>query len=115
MSVIKYFINEEELKKSDSTCYFEFQQGHYHDQCWLPDSISIHDTLWDEFDLSILFARVIGEFDCFGITAVRKEQWNDIVRISQESHSPWRAIIAEAAPWVDRCFKDHEVFTILGI
>ena len=112
---MKYFVNEEDRKASHSTCYFEFQQGYYHGQCWLPDSISISDTLWDEFDLSILFARVIEGFDYFGTTVVTKEQWNNIVRISQESFSPWCEIIAEAAPWVDICFKNHEAFTIMGM
>ena len=112
---MKYFVSEEERRASHSTCYFEFQQGYYHDQCWLPDSISISDTLWDELDLSVLFARVMEGFAYFGITAVTKAQWNDIVRLSQESPSSWHEVIAEASPWADRCFKDHEVFTILGI
>ena len=115
VGILKYFVSEEERKASHSTCYFEFQQGHYHDQCWLPDSLSISDALWDRFDLSKLFERVIGEFDYYGTTIVTKAQWNDIVKVSQDTHFSWQEIITEAIPWVDRCFKDHEVFTILGI
>lgn len=112
---MKYFVNEDERKASHSTCYFEFQQGYYRDRRWLPDSISISDTQWDELDLSVLFGRVVERFNYFGPTVVTKKQWNDIVRIAQESHSPWSEIVAEAAPWVDRCFKNHEAFTIMGI
>ena len=75
----------------------------------------IPDTLWNKFDLFVLSARVNAGFDCYGTTVVTKEQWNDIVIISQESHSLWRGIVAEAGPWVDRCFKGHEVFTIMGM
>lgn len=115
VGMLKYFVSEEERKASHSTCYFEFQQGYYHDKCWLPDSLSISDTLWDRFNLSELFGHVIGEFDYYGITVVTKAQWNDIVKISQDTHSSWHKIITEAIPWADRCFKGHKVFTILGI
>lgn len=115
VGMLKYFVSEEERKASHSTCYFEFQQGYYHGQCWLSNSLCISDTLWDKFDLSKLFERVIGEFDYYGTTVVTKEQWYDIVKISQDSHSSWCEIITEAIPWADRCLKVHEVFTILGI
>ena len=68
-----------------------------------------------DITLSKLFERVIGEFDYYGTTIVTKAQWNDLVKISQDTHFSWQEIITEAFPWVDRCFKDHEVFTILGI
>ncbi len=47
-----FFINEEERKKSKSTCYFEFQKGKYHGKCWENGSVSIRDSLWDEYELS---------------------------------------------------------------
>lgn len=112
--MLKYFVSEEERKASHSTCYFEFQQGYYRGQCWLPDSISISGTLWDKFDLSNLFERVIEEFDYFDTTVVTKTQWSNIIEISKE-RTAWYEIIKEAVPWVDRCFKSHEVFTILGM
>ena len=112
---MKYFVSEAERKASHSSCYFEFQQGLHHDQCWLPDSISIHESLWNEFDLSSLFGRVIQDFDYFGITVVSKAQWNEIIQISQDPHPAWYEIIAEAAPWVEECFLNHEVFSIMGM
>ena len=74
-----------------------------------------HPTALARFNLSELFGHVIGEFDYYGITVVTKAQWNDIVKISQDTHSSWHKIITEAIPWADRCFKGHKVFTILGI
>lgn len=111
---MNFFVTEEQHKASHSSCYFEFQKGHYHDKCWLPDSISIHDDLWEKYQLSDLIAQVIKEFDCYGITVVGKAQWKKIVELSQEA-ATWQAVIADAAPWVDACFKEHDVFTILGL
>lgn len=67
---MKYFVDEEKRKASHSTCYFEFQMGYYHDKCWLSDSISISDSLWDEYHLSDLLncalhkMREIENLDC---------------------------------------------------
>ncbi len=112
---MKFFVNEEKRKASHSTCYFEFQKGYYHDKCWLPDSISISDTLWDEYHLSDLISRVIKKFDYYGTTIVKKDQWAEIVKFSQESGAIWGEVIAEATPWVNECFKKYDVFTIIGI
>lgn len=112
---MKYFVNEEKRKASHSTCYFEFQKGYYRNKCWLPDSISISDTLWDEYHLSDLFGCVIKKFDYYGKTIVTKEQWDEILKLSQESGKIWGEVIAEAIPWVNECFKKYDVFTIMGM
>ena len=112
---MKYFVNEAERKASHSSCYFEFQKGQYHGACWLQDSISIRDALWDKFKLSELIGGVIGDFAYFGITIVTKKQWNQIVQNSRKAGSDWEDIITEAIPWANDCFEKHEVFTILGI
>lgn len=112
---MKYFVNEEERKSSHSTCYFEFQKGYYHDKCWLEDSISIHDELWNKFNLSELISGVIENFDYYGTTVVTKSQWNTIVKNSKEADPVWEDIIAEVIPWADHCFEEYEAFTILGM
>lgn len=111
---MKYFVNERERKASNSTCYFEFQRGNYKN-CWLHDSISISDTLWDEFNLSELFHNIIENFDYYDHNVVTKKQWDEIVKISQKSNTIWREVIAEAVPWVSECFEENEVFTIIGM
>lgn len=112
---MKYFVNEAVRKASHSTCYFEFQKGYNHDKCWLQDSISISADLWDEFDLSTLIGGIIGDFDYFGITVVTKNQWDKIVENSRDAGSNWENIIAEAIPWVNDCFEEYDVFTIMGM
>jgi len=112
---MKYFVDEKQRKASQSSCYFEFQKGYYHDECWLPDSISISDTLWDEYGLSDLIGSVIKEFDYYYMTTVTKAQWDEIVKSSQKPGTLWGEIIGEAAPWVAECFKEYDVFTIMGI
>ena len=67
-------MDEEKRKASHSTCYFEFQKGYYHGKCWLPDSINISDSLWNEYHLSDLIACVIKNVDYYGTTIVTKNQ-----------------------------------------
>ncbi len=112
---MEFFVNENKRKISGNTEYFEFQKGQYHDKCWLPDSISISAALWDKYNLSDLIGSVVKNFDYYGITTVTKEQWAEIVKISQESWTIQNKIIAEALPWVNECFKEYDVFTILGL
>lgn len=113
---MNFFVDEKKRKASHSTCYFEFQKGrHQGDQYWLPDSISISDTLWDRYHISDLIRSVIKNFDYYGPTAVTKNQWDEIMKLSQEAGGAWAQITAEAAPWVKECFKKQDVFTIMGI
>lgn len=112
---MKFFVTEEKRKESQSTCYFEFQRGYYHGECWLKDSINISDTLWDEYHLSDLIGCVIKDFDYYGITIVTKDQWDGITKISKESECIWYEVIKDAIPWVIECFKNYDVFTILGM
>lgn len=112
---MKFFLNEEKRQASHSTCYFEFQKGRYKDKCWLPDSISISDTLWDKYNLSNLISSVIKDFDYYGITTVTKNQWDEIIKLSQESGEVCGEVIAEAIPWANECYEKYDVFTILGM
>ena len=102
---MKYFITEEERKTSGSTCYFEFMKGRYHDKCWLPDSISISDELWDEVGLSKLISGVIGCFDYYGVTVINKHQWGEIVKNSKGSDPIIEDVITSAC--TDRKVKDE--------
>lgn len=112
---MKFFVTEEKRKASHSTCYFEFQKGRYRNKCWLPDSISIRDDLWNKYCLSDLIRQVIKEFDYCGITEVTKNQWNEIVKLSQEAEADWKQVIEDATAWVNDCFKKYDVFTICGL
>ncbi len=110
-----YFVNEKERKASHSTNYLEFQEGQYHDECWLDSSISISAEIWDKYQMSKLICRVVPEFDFYGLTAITKEQWLVIVENSQDKDCLCKEIIQEAIPWVNKCFESNDVFTICGI
>lgn len=112
---MKYFVDEVQRKNSQTSCYFEFQKGHYHNVCWLEDSINIYIELWDDFDLSNLFSQVVEDFDYYGLTTVNQAQWNKIVSIAYDEGNVWKKIVDEITPWVNECFCNHSVFTILGI
>lgn len=112
---MNFFVDAERREASHSTCYFEFIKGRYKGKCWLPNSISIRDYLWDEYNLSELIRQVVKEFDYCGITIVTKEQWNEIVKISRKNGGVWKAVIEEAVPWANDCFKKHNEFSIFGI
>lgn len=110
-----YFVTEDKRAASNHTCYMEFQRGPYRDQCWLADSISIQDILWDAFDLTRLFESVIPDFDYYDTNAVTKAQWEQIVKLCSKKGSLWNKVIAEAAPWVEQCFEEYDIFTIVGM
>lgn len=113
--MMKHFVNEEQRKKSGSTCYLEFQQGYYHDVCWLNTSISLSAELWDHYGMSKLLRDVIPNFDFYEITVVTRAQWEELVKKSQEEIYSCKEIIAEAAPWAFECFEEHPVFSIIGM
>ena len=96
-------------------CYLEFQQGQYHDKCWLDTSISISDEVWNSRHVSDLILEVIPEFDFYGITIVTKVQWDNILTKSQSDGCTCKEIIAEAVPWAAKCFETNDVFTIIGM
>lgn len=110
-----YFITESERKEFHSTCFFEFQKGRYEDKCWKEDSLCLSDDLFDELNLYILFSQALDNFDRYGITVVDKLDWNRLQTYAEELDLRWRKLIIELTPWVEECFREYEVFTILGI
>ena len=111
---IGYFVDENQRKASQSTSYFEFQKGHY-TTCWCENSINIRTWLWDEYEMSGLIRQVIKDFDYYGITEVTKKQWNRLVELSKATSAKAEPILMEAASWAEECFKENEVFTIIGM
>ena len=110
---MNYFVTETERRASRSSCYFEFQRGRYQDKCWLADSLSLQDSIWEKFDLSSLFSRIIPKFDYYGLTEVNPAQWAALLALSASPAQ--REILLELAPWAADCFASEEVFTIIGI
>ena len=111
---MEYFYDEIERKESGSTCYFEFQNGKFQDKHWLKDSLYLHADVFDTYMLYYLLSDVIKEFDYYGPNEVSKEQWNILVKKSEEKQQ-WDNIITELKAWVEECFQKYECFTICGI
>ena len=112
---MKYFVNETERKASGSTCYFEFQKGKYHDECWLPDSLSIHMDLFDELKLFDLISSVIPSFDYFGLTEIDCNDWKEIVNRASVIGGKTAQAIKEANDWALMAFSETSIITICGI
>lgn len=112
---MQYFANENKRKASGSSCYLEFQKGHFSGKHWLSDSICIEADLWDEHHLSDVFTSVIRYFDSCGVNEITKTQWEQILLRSREWDSLAYAILQEAATWVNACFQEHDVLTIASI
>ena len=112
---MRFFINANQRKTINSTCYLEVQEGQYHDKCWLDSSIYISIELWEKFHISNLIREVVPEFDFYGIAVITKEYWINIVKKSQIEECFCKEIIAEVVPWATKFFKTNDVFTILGM
>lgn len=110
---MNFFVDENERKASNSTCYLEFQEGKGSDTCWLETSINIDDDIWDEYEMSKLMYSANINFDFYGITVINKEQWAAVVEKSKGSIA--ECIVKDAVPWVEKCFKNNDFFTIIGL
>lgn len=115
---MKYFLNEDERKESNSTCYHEFVKGEWdEDACvfWQNDSLNIHDDLLISLRLDTLFSSIVDNYDPVGETKINKEQWEKIYVKAEEIGGDLLEAIHEIAPWVEANFRQYEVFTILGV
>lgn len=112
---MKYFINEAERKASGSTCYLEFQKGKYHDECWLPDSISIADDLFDDLKLYEIIKAVVPVFDYYGLTEIARNNWDRIVKQAATIGGKTEEAISEANEWAIAAYSEYPVITICGI
>lgn len=115
---MKYFMTEQQRKKTHSTCYHEFFQGSWdmdQDGHWNSNSLMIHDDIFCKIGLDSLLAEVNDRYDYFGVTTLTKDQWGHIIDYARDIKGElWEAIL-EINPWAENCYKDHSVITVLGI
>lgn len=115
---MKYFLNEDERSASNGTCYHEFFRGEWDESTpvfWSPDSMNIHDDVMSLIGLDVLIKSVIENYAPYGKTIIRKDQWEKICEKAEKTGGDLLEAIREITPWVESNFKQHEVFTILGI
>lgn len=115
---MKYFLNEDERKASNSTCYHEFAKGEWDENIsmfWNNDSLNIHDDLLTEIGLDKLILSIVDDYDPLGQTIIDKEQWESICAKAEEIGGALLDAIYEVTPWAEANFQQYEVFTILGL
>ena len=115
---MKYFVTAAQRKASGSSCYHEFSKGNWDENApvfWKEDSIYMEDDLWTELEGYKLLSSTIPTYDPYGPTRVSQNQWEQIVKAAKTRGGELYAAIAEADAWARENFKDHPVFTILGI
>jgi hypothetical protein len=110
-----YFYTEVQRKASGSTCYLEFQRGQYKDKCWLSDSLNLHDDIFNNLSLHLLFVQALPNFDHWGLTKVSKPQWKKLKQMAHITGGEVEKVIVELTPWADECFRSESCFTICGI
>lgn len=84
-------------------------------QFWHKDSICITDCEFHSTGLAAIIAEVIPQYNPYGDTAVRKQDWEIIVQKATETGGETRIVVEEAAEWVNQNYLRHKVFTILGM
>ena len=115
---MKYFLNEVERKASNSTCYHEFVKGEWDENAcvfWNNDSLNIHDDLLTSLGLDALILSIVDDYDPVGETKISKEQWRKIYAKAEKIGGNLLEAIHEVVPWAEANFRQHEVFTILGV
>ena len=109
---MNYFITP---SKKEGTCYFEFQKGPFQNRFWQEDSLLLPADDFDQLNLKSIFKLFLPDFSYYGITTVSKSQWKQIAAYADHLDSSIRTLFLELLPWVEECFEEYEVFSILGI
>ena len=107
-----YFIKSHER---DGTCYHEFYRGKWkNNDFWNESSICIDDD-----DMTARFVELIRKYvpsyDYYGETEITLKQWQQIKNEGLLTADKTADIINQAENWMAETFKEHKVFTILGI
>ena len=110
---MKYFTAVENRKGS---MYYEFFKGKWDGKTfWKNDSICVHDDVWYGLEIDLIIISAIPKYAPFGETEVIETQWNTVLEAAKEKGGETYAAILEADVWVKENFKEHKVFTILGL
>lgn len=109
----KYFVTEQERR---GTIYHEFFKGKWDEKTFgKEDSLFLHDDILYKMDLERIFRKVALGYRSYNETEINREQWKQIREIASGVSGEVENLILEIEPWVEDNFKEHAVFTILGI
>lgn len=109
---MKYF--EKNIKGG---CYDEFVMGKWDGKTfWSSDYLYLFDDHIIDLRLyELIFSKVFEIYNRWGPNEVTREQWEQMLSLSKEIGGEVDELFRELEPWADENFKDHDVFTILGV
>lgn len=109
---MKYFCTPDERK---GTCYYEFQRGGFNENFWLEDSLLIHDDVWYDTGLEDFFFEEEPDLDSYGTTKIDADSWANLLLRAKEYDETVQEAMSELDEWVKDNFKEHDIFTIVGL
>lgn len=113
-----YFLTASEREQTGSTCFHEFYKGKWDEEkmiFWSEDSLYLDDDVMYSLKLGRLFYAVNSEYDRCGVTEITEMMWNKVSSLAAAEGGELAAAVKELAPWAEANFKEHRIFTILGI
>jgi len=112
---MRFFITEEERRRTGSSAFIEFQRGNYDGECWHIDSICMDEDIFYELHLRRFFSMVLPQFDYYGITQVSACEFEKIKEMSGNFSIDVSECIKELSEWLGE-YDDQEIlFTICGM
>lgn len=108
---LKYFVENNDRTGSN---YFEFQKGDKN-SCWHEDSLLLHESIMNKFEIFPLFKAIIPNADYYGKTKVYRSQWEQVYTLINDDKVYVRELFEELKIWVDECFKENDYFSIIGM
>ncbi|WP_339301588.1 hypothetical protein MKY92_15155 [Paenibacillus sp. FSL R5-0623] len=106
------------LKKNELTGHdvFEFMQGQLNRTHWLESSIYMTEEVIGETGFVEVLTTTLVDFNYYGPTEVRKNDWENIKQIVLSSDSiSMKQLLTEIDEWAIVCFKNYPCFTICGV
>lgn len=108
---LKYFVDNNDRTGSN---YFEFQKGDKN-SCWHEDSLLLHESIMNKYEIFPLFKAIIPKADYYGKTKVYRSQWEQVYTLINDDKADLRELFEELKIWVDECFKENDYFSIIGM
>lgn len=108
---LKYFVDNNDRTGSN---YFEFQKGDKN-SCWHEDSLLLHESIMNKYEIFPFFKAIIPKADYYGKTRVYRFQWEQVYTLINDDKADLRELFEELKIWVDECFKENDYFSIIGM
>lgn len=99
------------------TCYHEFRKGSFRQGSshWSSDFLLLHDNILQRSGFGKILQETLPAYNQYGITVVNWTQWQCILQHALAQGGGAELVALEVNEWAEDTFRDHAVFTILGI